>query len=118
MADKIVRDILIADTAVAALVADRIEYSIKQQGELYPAITVKRSEVQPTNHLTGDALLDRCVVQVDSWAHELADARQVAEACRAAIVNAGHLLQDAHDNYEPGIDPGLYLITQDFQVWK
>lgn len=118
MADKIVRDILAADAGVIALVADRIEYEIKQQGETFPAITVARTNVQPTMHLTGDASLDQCTVRVDSWATTLTQARQVSDACRTALISTNIQLQSEHDNYESGIDPGLYLITQEFLVWK
>lgn len=118
MADKIVRDILIADATVTGLVDDRISPVLKQQGIKYPVVTLDRTELTPTNHLTGDAGLDSVLVGVRSWATTYKEARQVADACRAAIVAAGHLMQSERDNYEDGIDPGLYLITQEFQVWK
>jgi hypothetical protein len=74
--------------------------------------------VQPTNHLTGDASLDQCVITVKSWAYTLTEARQLSDACRAAMIAAGYLLSSERDNDEPGVDPLLYMVTQDYQVWK
>jgi len=118
MADKILHDVLVADAAVTALVGSRVSPLIKSQGVTPPAVTLERSQVDPQNHLQGWASLDYVQVEVRSWAQTFDQARQVADACRSAIESAGHLLANEFDNYDPAIDPGLYCVTQQFQVWK
>lgn len=117
MADKVVRDVLVAAGAVTALVSTRISPLIKSQGVTPPAVTIRRGTLEPQNHLRGDGDLDKNTVMVDSWATTYVGARAVADACRTALLAAGILLQGEFDNYEPGIDPGLYNISQEYLVW-
>lgn len=117
MADKVIRDILVADAAVTALVAQRISPLIKEQGVTPPAVTIRRSSLEPTNHLRGDGDLDRNTVTVDSWATTYAQAREVADACRAALIAQRIQMVSELDNFEPGVDPGLYNVSQQYLVW-
>lgn len=113
--------VLKADAAVTAIVGSglnaRISPLIKSQGITTPAVTLQRISLDPVNHLRGHGDLDSVRVQLDAWTESYAEARALAGACRDAIQNAGHLMLGEFDNYDPETDPGLYRITQDYQVW-
>lgn len=118
MAVKTVRDVLVAAGAVTTLVpASRITPLVRPQAISVPAITLQRISLTPNNHLRGDAGLDANRVQLDAYAETYAAARAVADACRAALVAAGHLLQTEFDSHEPETDPDLYRVTQEYNVW-
>jgi hypothetical protein len=95
----------------------KISPLIKSQGISPPAITLQRVAVTPQNHLRGNGGLDDSRVQADYWATTYDGVRALAAAGRAAMEAAGHPMQSEFDNYDPETDPGLYRITQDFQVW-
>jgi hypothetical protein len=115
------RAVLVAAAGVTAIVGTganaRISPLIKAQGITPPAVTLQRVAMTPQNHLRGNGSLDYCRVQSDSWAVTYAAVRALADACRAAMEAAGHPLLSEIDNYDPEVDPGLYRITQDYQVW-
>lgn len=109
--------VLQAAQPVQALAAKRISPVIKSQALALPAVTLQRSAVNPVNSLTGHCDLDENQIQVDSWAETYAAARALADACRAAIQAAGHVMNSEFDNYEPSVEPGVYCITQSYSVW-
>lgn len=118
MAVKTVRDVLIADAAFSALVpAARVTPLVRPQDVIVPATTLQRITLSPSNHLAGDGAADQNRVQVDHYAETYAAARAMADAARAALVAAGHLLQLEFDNYESATAPELFRVTQEFQVW-
>lgn len=118
MADKLVRDVLIAYAPLTAIVSTRISPLIKAQGVVPPAITLRRGSTEPQNHLTGNGGLDKVSVIVDTWAETYVQARDIAEMARTALLAAGYQLENEFDNYEQGVDPGLYNVSQEFMVWK
>jgi hypothetical protein len=118
MSIAIVRAVLVGSAQVTAICGDRISPLIKAQGELLPNVTLQRTEVDPKNHLSGHAGIDSTVVQLDAWAETDQEARDLADACRQAMQDAGYLMLNEFDNYEPGTDPGLYQVTQTFSVWS
>jgi hypothetical protein len=117
MTIEIARAVLVADSAVSALVGERISALMKAQGTAMPAITLQRVSVTPQNHLRGNGGLDYVRVQADCWATSYDGVRALAIACRSAMEAASHQMLSELDNYDPQVDPGLYRITQDFQVW-
>ncbi len=118
MADKIVRDVLVAASVVTALVpAERITPLVRPQSITTPAITLQRISLVPQNHLRGDGDLDSNVVQLDVWAESYVSARAIADACRTALQTAGHVLTFENDDYEAETAPELYRVIQSWQVW-
>jgi hypothetical protein len=112
---------LVADAGVTAIVGSgsnaKISPLLKAQGISPPAVTLQRTSLVPQNHLRGNGNLDDCSVQLDAWATTYAGARALANACRSALEAAGHVMKGEFDNYDPQVDPGLFRITQDYQVW-
>jgi hypothetical protein len=117
MSIEAVRAVLVADATVLSLVGQRISPFLAAQGIDRPYVTLQRTALTPQNHLRGNGNLDYVRVQVDSWAETYESVRNVANACRAAWEAAGNSVLGEFDNYDPQVDPGLYRITQDFQVW-
>jgi ornithine cyclodeaminase/alanine dehydrogenase-like protein (mu-crystallin family) len=121
MSVEVVLAALKADAGVTAIVGSgvnaRISALMKTQGITIPAVTLQRISLEPQNHLRGHAGLDSVRVQVDSWEHTYAGVRALADACRSALQDADHVMLGEIDNYDPETDPGLYRITQDFQIW-
>ena len=116
MADKVIRDVLVAASAVTALVpAARITPLIRPQSITVPAITLQRVSLVPQNHLRGDGGLDDNSVQLDVWADSYVSARAIADACRTAL--AGFSMKFENDDYESETAPELYRVTQTYQVW-
>jgi hypothetical protein len=115
-----VRAVLVADSAVIALVpAIRIEPMRRTQSFALPAITLQVISKVPFNHLRGDGRLDLCLVQVDYWATSYTQARQAADAGRAALNAAGMTMTSEIDGgFEPETDPELFRITQSWSVYS
>lgn len=116
MAVKTIRDALVADAGVTALVGARISPLIKAQAITLPAITLQRSGTTPQNHLRGHAGVDDNRVQLDAWASTYDLARQVAAAARAALQAAGHFCEsELPDDYDPETE--TYRVIQEWSVW-
>lgn len=119
MAIQIIHDLLIADPSVAAIVSDRVYPLVRPQSFPAPAVTLQRITVTPVNSLdTALYSIAENRVQVDSWDVTYMGARTLADACRAAINAAGHILDTELDNFAPDAPlSGVYRITQDYSIW-
>jgi hypothetical protein len=115
MAVKTVRDILVADSAVTSLVGQRISPVLTAQDTTLPYVILTRVSLAPMNNITDPPSLDSNRVQVDSFSETYAQARQVADACRAALEASNVTMESEFDNFEP--DVSEYRVTQDFLVW-
>lgn len=116
MAVKVVRDVLVADAGVTALVSTRISPSPLVQDITLPAVGLQRISHVPQNTLRMDGDLDANRVQLDAWATTYAQSRDVAAACRAALQTAGHQLELESDDYDP--EAKLYRVIQDWSIWQ
>lgn len=110
-----VRTVLLAASGVTALVGSRVSPVMRDQSETLPCVTLTLASVAPLNHLDGAPTLDANLVQVDSWAETYTQARDVANACRAALEAANVVMNGEFDNYEPEVTE--YRVTQEFSVW-
>jgi hypothetical protein len=121
MSAEVAVAVLRASAGVTAIVGSgddcKVSPLIKAQTVVPPAVTVQRVSTTPQNHLRGFASLDDNRVQTDSWATTREGVLALASACRTAMQSAGHLCLGEFDNYDPETDPGLYRITQDFEIW-
>lgn len=116
MAIQVIRNALVADAGVTALVGLRVAPLLSAQDTTLPAITLQRISLVPQNHLTGDGDLDAARVQLDAWATTYAEARAVADACRTCLQAANHQLELESDDYDP--DTQEYRVIQDWSVWQ
>ena len=115
---KIARDTLIADTAVKNLIGDAIGPVQEMHGrESYVVLTQTGS--RPVNSLDGFADLELCDVRVEAFAFTYEKAVEVANACRAALQNAGHqCVGHVGDQFEFQQDAGVFGYGHNFQIWK
>lgn len=109
--------VLTADSAVTALVSNRITPLTRAQSLTLPAITIQRVVMTPSMALTGDVGLDAHRIQLDCWAGSYHAVITLAASVRAAMGAAKHIFENEIDNYDPDTDPGTYRITQEYLVW-
>jgi hypothetical protein len=82
------RDRLIADSTVAALVGQRIDWVERPQSNSLPAVTLQTILDARPQHMKGLQDLRPTTVQIDVWGLAYADVRAVTEAVIAALVPA------------------------------
>lgn len=115
---KTVRDILVGNAAVTALVGQRVSPIESEQGEAFPCVTLLVNSVDPANTLRGWANLDQCHVQVSAWAYTYAAALEVANVCRTALQNAGHVCElRESDQFAWDKEPGAFRIPLQVMIW-
>jgi hypothetical protein len=125
MIEAAIRDQLVSDLVVAALVVDRVSPAPLPEGSEMPAVTYQRiSRLTPITHdgLRGPS---RARVQVDSWAEVYTETKVLAKAVEDALLRmrglvAGHHVQGVffdsdQDLYEP--DVKLHRVRADYFVW-
>ena len=114
-----VRQALIADAGVQALVGQKIGPLQEMQGLDFPYVILGLGKLDPFNTLNGSAGLSREVIELDAWAFKYGDAVQLADVCRTALNNAGFLcLGLTADKFEFQQDSGLYRHGYQFQAWS
>lgn len=107
------------DETLASLVGNKIFALMIPQGTKLPCVTFQRIAGMPANTLNGFSGLEKIIVQIDSWALSLSQAKAISKAIRAAMpqhsnVWSAHLDSDA-DLFEDGAN--YYRISQDWTVW-
>jgi len=109
-----------ANSALVALVADRIDYIIAPQSSTYPRIVLTLTAVENQTTINNDTQMRRNEIQVDAWGRTYTDADAVAEAARVALEPAGYVyLSRNTDEFtvEPGNDPGVFKVGLIFSIW-
>jgi hypothetical protein len=110
--------ILSAAAPVVALVGTRISPLIRAQDLIVPAVTLQRISTNPSNTFAGNGGLDDTRLQVDCWDATYAGARALAIAVRAAFDAVPVLMTLELDLFELEPIPGVYRITQEYQLWS
>lgn len=122
-------DLIKSDAAIAALVNGRVYPLRRPQGSAFPAIVSTRVSGQPLYDDDGEVGLQNARVQVDSIALTYTQAKDLAQAVRAALtafsgVHAGInfsyiMLDEERDLTETGANAAEYVsrIAMDFIVW-
>jgi hypothetical protein len=103
--------LLLADSAIAALVGDRIFPVVVRQDTALPALTYARLGSERTYVLAGAAHWTTVQIGVTAWAPEYAQARALADAVRQALDGYTGTtgievasVQDGADEYESTLD--------------
>lgn len=116
--EVILRNHLIADDGVKALVDTKVFPLVIPQGTELPCITLQRLRSYPANTLRGASGLEHLDFEISTWGVEYADAKDVAIAVRAAIPTdgpwAGHLRYDT-DIYE--YNGPYYRVMMRYNFW-
>jgi len=140
MADisTVVRNYVLADGSLAALIGSRLYPRKPPQKAVYPLIVMTVIDNPPVAaHLRGEGSLFRPRVQFDSWATVLQDARALAGVLRArlALARNGALLPDdsvspsaqyltwteradTREDFEEDISGGYWRVSDDYFIWQ
>jgi len=123
------RELLLADAGVVALVVGRISPGPLRGPEeplpVLPAVTYQRAGSTRGEHFTGRSHPTQIRMQVDCWALDHDAAEDVFDAVRLALdmkVSAAHDIQkvaiiDGSDQYLPEPEVKLARFTCDYHVW-
>jgi hypothetical protein len=79
MMQTALRDRLLADATIAALVGTRVDWDIRPQGKPLPAITLAMVDNRDQK-MDGPQVTRSTVIQVDCWALKAIDAHTLGEA--------------------------------------
>lgn len=120
---------LLADAGLAALVANRISWSMRPQAEPVPALVLTVVSRARDELLTAPGRLNDYRIQVDAYAGDYAVAKAVARAALAAFdaltapFQGAFLLTERDlSDLSPGPQAGtgrtLSRVSQDIEVWR
>lgn len=121
---------LLATPAVVRLVGRKVFAMMAPQSAGYPFITYRRTSTQREQTLTNPMGVPRLSVDFEIYAGGYEQAREVADACRAALdgyggsalgctVSQASLESEADDfvTLQGGDLPPAYQITQTYDIW-
>lgn len=128
--EKVLADLLIADPAVASLVAGRIYPVIAPASAALPFVTWRRQGVQREQSLSGPVGMPTVTLAVDLFAEGYESVRELADAARRCLDGWGggvgnyvsvrlvSLLNEADGFVQlaGGDLPPVYSVTQTYQV--
>lgn len=127
--EEALRAYLLAQTAIANLVAARIHWGMRPQGEALPGIVLGVVSRLPVARHSGPAGLSEARIQIDAYGATYAQARGLARALRAALSvrafeQGGVKFQGAfqlgeRDLSEAGATEAtrVFRVSLDFQMW-
>lgn len=119
---------LLADTALVALVEQRIHWSVLPQGGTGPSVALHRITGIRDYHMQGPSGLVRSLVQIDCWAPVYGDAIAVSRAVRNSLSGVGRddietfqfvsLLNERQD-FDSGAETAerFHRVSLDFELW-
>lgn len=122
-------DLLLTDAAITTLVGDRIYPQRRAQGSAFPSIVSTRVSGQPLYDDDGEVGLQNARVQVDSYAENYSDAKDLSQLVRARLsafrgvqsgINFSYIMLDEErDLNEGGANAAEYpsRVAMDFIVW-
>lgn len=118
-----VREKLLANAAVVALIGDRIYANVAPQGAAVPRVVFTVISNIPENSFTGTAetRITSARLQLDCYAKRYDAAHELADAVDLVVANLGltdlsALREDARDLYEN--ETQLYRVSIDYIVWS
>ena len=115
---------LLNDSALTALVGDRVFPLAIPQDEQVPAIVYQKISAPRTLSVSGDSSANSTRMQLSCYAETFGQAKQIAQVLYNSVdvfrgqlggrVKAAVLMADSRDDYEP--DTGRYRCDIDFFV--
>ncbi|KQN37009.1 hypothetical protein ASG37_04935 [Sphingomonas sp. Leaf407] len=73
------RSLLLSTVPLSALVARRIDWGLRPQGDALPGLTLQRISGAPIMNLSGPSGWSRDRIQLDAWGRTFKDARDIGD---------------------------------------
>lgn len=116
-AETALRALLVADSAVAALVGNRIAADRIDQDKARPFVVYSRTASQPLASIDGSVLATLVSIDVECWADTRLTADQLADAVTAAVRGVPtQTVQGRSSGYEQNLD--LELVVLNVEWWE
>lgn len=126
--EKALRDYLLADTAIAAVIANRAYWMQRPQGATLPALVMTVISSVPVYEYTGAAPLVSARVQIDAYGAKYEAAKELARLVVARLggqrvlqsgVNMRFFKVDERDDRGEAQTAGVavFRVSTDYQVW-
>lgn len=119
MIESDVQTVLLAASAVTALVGNRVAAGMLPEGELRPYVTYSLITGERIASMTDSGLMRHARIQLDCWSPNYGEAKRIALAVETAI-EASALFevvfigdQDLQDN-----ETKLHRVVVDYSVWQ
>lgn len=119
MIESDVHAVLVAASAVAALVGSRVAAGMLPEGELRPYVTYSLVTGERIGSMTDSGLMRHARIQLDCWSPNYKEAKQIALAVQGAM-EASALFdvvfiadQDLYDT-----ETKLHRVIVDYSVWQ
>lgn len=122
-------DFMLRDAGLAALVATRINWQARPQGDALPSISLQRVSGVRDYAMQGPTGLVESRVQVDCWGSTYASALAVARSVRDLLsgvrrnlgstqLQGAFIDSERHDFEKDGnAAEGFHRVSMDFQIW-
>ena len=125
--EEAIRALLLANSGVSGLVANRVHWVNRPQGSVLPAIVLHRISGQPDVHYRGESGLVQTRVQADCYGRTYASSVGVARALQAVLggysgtfsgVRFSPITIDSiRSDYESAEPDEIYLTGVDLLIW-
>jgi hypothetical protein len=120
--------LLVNDTGISALAADRIYPVLAPPEAPAPLIVFLGVSIVPVNGISGQNKLTKKRMQFDCYGQTYSDAKKLEQAVNHVLINYQGTLSDGDSTYVNGIqsllsqdlfdsDANLYRVSLDFEVW-
>jgi hypothetical protein len=131
--EVVIRNALVANTAVAAVVGTRVFPVLAPASADIPFITYRRSGVQRQHTLSGPMGMPTVILSLDMYAETYEAVRELADKCRVCLDGYGTAQSDSIvvnnvslDNESDGFvqlaggdTPPVYSVSQTYSIiWK
>lgn len=117
--EKLLRATLLSSTALTTIVGQKVFDTIMPQGTLLPAVTFQKLSGSPANCLYGPTGLENIEVQIDAWAMQKAQVKEMAKAIRAIMPATGAMwgarLTMDEDMFDE--EAKVYRVCMSYDVW-
>jgi len=120
-----IRDRLVNESTVSAIVGNRVYRSVLPQNPVFPALVLDVLIDKPRDTIDGAASLFRADIQVDCWSQKASEAAALAEAVRLALQGyrgthlsvklRGIYITEQLDGFEPEVSDYKQILR--FGVW-
>lgn len=108
------RDLLVAASAVTALVGQRVRFERAEQGDALPYVVLTLSDVERDIALDGSVGGAKSIFQIACWSNKRVQADAIASAVVAACLADQRVVTGPASEYVPELDVEGAIVTVDW----